>query len=80
VAALVGTFVLLSSVFQAGQSIPRRYTCDGSGTSPPLSWTAPPPRTRSFALRLYDRDARGFSHWLVWGIPRSASGVTAGLG
>ncbi len=75
VAALIATLILFSSAFQAGQPIPRRFTCDGQGTPPPLAWTAPPKGTRSFALRMYDPDARGFVHWLAWGIPAAARAV-----
>ena len=75
---LVATFLLLSSAFHAGDSIPRRFTCDGQGSAPPLAWTARPKRTRSFALRVYDPDARGFTHWLAWGIPASARSLPAG--
>ena len=60
--------VLSSPAFHAGAAIPRRYTCDGKGISPPLRWTAPPRRARSLALHVYDLDASGFAHWIGWGI------------
>lgn len=66
--------VLSSPAFGAGKPIPRAYTCDGQGTSPPLRWTAPPSGTRSFALRVYDTDA-GFTHWLAWGISSGSRGL-----
>ena len=75
---LGAAFVLFSPAFHAGRPIPPRYTCDGLGSSPPLAWTAPPARTRSFALRVYDGDARGFTHWLAWGFSPTARGLAAG--
>lgn len=68
---------LSSPAFGAGKPIPRVYTCDGRGMSPPLRWTAPPPGTRSFALRVYDTDA-GFAHWLGWGISSRSRGLSSG--
>src|SRR5215216_4645491 len=72
---------LTSAAFASGATIPERYTCHGENLSPPLRWTAPPRRTRSFALELHDPDAPragGFTHWLGWGIPASARGLATG--
>ena len=65
------TLSLSSSVFQDGDSIPTRYTCDGQDVSPPLAWGEPPAGTQSFALILDDPDAPGgvFTHWLVFNLP-----------
>jgi len=52
-------FLLTSSAFAVGGTIPRRHTCDGEDRSPPLSWTAPPTGSRSLALILDDPDAPG---------------------
>lgn len=54
------------------------YTCDGRGISTPLSWKGLPPRARSLALRLYDPDAAGFTHWLAWGISIRSPGLPSG--
>ncbi len=61
---------LTTSAFEAQGRIPARYTCEGEDVSPPLSWTSPPPGTRSLALIVEDPDAPGrtFTHWLAWGI------------
>ena len=70
--ALVATaaLVLTSVAFPGGGLIPKTYTCDGRNLSPPLRWTAPPRRTRSFALSVEDPDAPGgtFAHWTAWNI------------
>jgi Raf kinase inhibitor-like YbhB/YbcL family protein len=60
---------LSSPAFAADAAIPRRYTCDGKGISPPLQWTPPPKATRSLALLVEDPDAPGgtFVHWTLYG-------------
>ena len=68
------TFRLSSSAFPAGGTVPQEYTCDGTNLSPPLRWTAPPKRTRSFAILMDDPDAPGgtFTHWIGWNISMKA--------
>jgi Raf kinase inhibitor-like YbhB/YbcL family protein len=78
VAALVAAFVLASSSFHSGETIPRAYTCDGRNISPPLRWTPAPRRTRSFSLKVVDVDAHGFVHWDAHGIPATVRGLAAG--
>jgi Raf kinase inhibitor-like YbhB/YbcL family protein len=58
---------LTSRAFAAGAAIPRRYTCDGDDTSPPLAWRNVPADAQSLAL-LMD-DAGGYTHWTVYAIP-----------
>jgi hypothetical protein len=72
--------VLQSDAFAAAGEIPRVHTCDGSDTSPPLSWSALPPNTKSLALIVDDPDAPGgtWVHWIVYNLPASASGLAAG--
>jgi len=80
-AAAAPSLRLSSPAFGQGQAIPARYTCRGENVSPPLRWTAPPARTRSFALELHDPDAPvpgGFTHWLAWGFAASARGLRTG--
>jgi len=62
---------LTSSAFENGKNLPRRFSCDGDGVSPPLAWSPIPEGTRSFALVLDDPDAPGkvFQHWVAWNIP-----------
>ena len=51
-----------------------RHGCGGGNRSPALSWSAPPPATRSLAVTLFDRDARagaGFWHWALVDLPPS---------
>jgi Raf kinase inhibitor-like YbhB/YbcL family protein len=76
----VAEFLLTSTAFAAGETIPRRNTCDGEDRSPPLAWSAPPAGTGSLALVLDDPDAPGgrFVHWLAWGIPPDTDGMAEG--
>ena len=75
-------FTLASSVFEDGEAIPSRHTCEGSDVSPPLAWTAPPDATTSVALVVDDPDAPGgtFTHWLAWGIDPDAGALAEGEG
>lgn len=70
-----------STAFAEGDTIPRRFTCDGSNQSPPLSWADSPPNTRSFALIADDPDApRGtFTHWVIYRIPPGTTNLPAAV-
>jgi Raf kinase inhibitor-like YbhB/YbcL family protein len=71
---------LTSPAFAAGATIPRRFTCDGNETSPPLRWTPPPKATRSLALTVEDPDAPGgtFVHWTLYGFAAETKGLDEG--
>lgn len=71
-------FVLTSPGFQAGGSIPAPYTCDGAGTSPPLSWSNVPPHTVELVLAISDPQANSVLQWMVAGINPSVTSVAAG--
>lgn len=60
-----------SSVFQEGESIPTKYSCEGQDISPPIKWEAPPAGTQSFALIVDDPDAPVgvFTHWVLFNLP-----------
>jgi len=77
---VAAALVLSSPAFANGAGIPVEYTCKGRGLSPPLRWSGPPPRTRSFTLTVVDPDAPGgrFVHWRASGIPAAARGLRAG--
>jgi len=69
-----GPFTLTSTAFAEGDSIPRRFACDGDDVSPDLMWAGAPERTVAFVLIVNDPDARDFTHWLVYDMAGSASG------
>jgi Raf kinase inhibitor-like YbhB/YbcL family protein len=60
-----------SPAFEAGATIPRRYTCSGENVSPPLSWRGVPPDAGELAVVVEDPDAPGgtFVHWTLYGVP-----------
>jgi Raf kinase inhibitor-like YbhB/YbcL family protein len=60
-----------SPAFPADGAIPSKYTCDGSGISPPLSWSNVPDSAKSLAILVDDPDAPNgpFLHWLVTDLP-----------
>lgn len=80
--ALAGKASLtLSSPSITNGQVNRSVTCDGSNTSPALSWSEPPSATRSFALLVTDPDAPGqtFTHWVLFNIPGSARSLSSGI-
>jgi Raf kinase inhibitor-like YbhB/YbcL family protein len=75
------TLHLKTPAFKPGDSIPAQFTCDGSDTSPALSWTAPPEGTQSFALVMEDPDAPGrtFVHWVLYDLPATERELAEGV-
>ncbi len=74
---------LSSSAFPDGGRISLPYVMPGAGgrnLSLPLSWTAPPPGTKSLALSVVDPHpvARNWVHWLVINIPPGTTGLPEG--
>ena len=76
------TIRLTSPFFRDGGTIPKRFTCDGTGDSPTLDWTGVPSRARELALLVEDPDAPNgtFVHWTVYGIPADLGNLAAGPG
>jgi phosphatidylethanolamine-binding protein (PEBP) family uncharacterized protein len=60
--------IVVSAPFANGGTIPKRYTCDGSDVTPPLTIAAKL-RPRVIAIEVDDVDAPGgvFVHWLQVG-------------
>jgi Raf kinase inhibitor-like YbhB/YbcL family protein len=82
-AAGFGTFVLQSSAFSVGGSMPADFTCDGAGQSPPLAWSGSPQGTGAYALVEQDTDVttnnQPFTHWLLYNIPATVAQLAAGV-
>src|SRR5437773_1877807 len=75
------TIQITSTVFEAGQAIPARHTCSGDDVSPPLAWSGVPSQAKSLALVCDDPDAPAgtWVHWVVYGIPPSATAFPEGV-
>ena len=73
---------LHSDAFEAGGAIPRRYTPDGEGLSPPLAWTGVPSGAEELALIMDDPDASGadpWVHWVIYKIPATLESLPEGI-
>jgi Raf kinase inhibitor-like YbhB/YbcL family protein len=68
---------IYSKSFKNGDTIPLRFTCDGSDVSPELSWEDLPDETRSLALICDDPDAsdKPWVHWIAFNIPVSVKSL-----
>ncbi|HEY1836554.1 MAG TPA: YbhB/YbcL family Raf kinase inhibitor-like protein [Rhizomicrobium sp.] len=86
-AALMGTPVLAMEVksgeFTDGATLGNAQVyvkCGGGDVSPSLSWSGAPAATKSFAVTLFDPDARdmGWWHWIVFDIPGSTTSLPKG--
>jgi len=76
-ASAAGSMTLTSSAMVEGGVLPTDYTCDGTGSTPSLSWANPPAGTQSFALLMTTLPGDGSTkwNWVVYDIPASASGL-----
>ena len=70
-----------SAAFSAGETIPKKFTCDGPDVSPNLTWTDSPPKTQSFALIMDDPDAPvgTWVHWVLYDLPADARELSEGI-
>jgi len=68
---------IASSVFNQGEAIPAKYTCDGEDISPALSIAEVPEGALSLVLICDDPDAPAgdWVHWLVWNIEPGVGGI-----
>lgn len=72
---------LSSPAFANGGRLPVRFTADGEGVSPPLTWGQAPPGTALLALLVEDADAplpQPVVHGLLWGIPADSARLEEG--
>ncbi|MQA91761.1 MAG: YbhB/YbcL family Raf kinase inhibitor-like protein [Gemmatimonas sp.] len=75
----------IESSFAPGGSISKKHTCEGSDSSPPLSWSGVPESTKSLVLIVDDPDApdpqkpqRVFVHWVLYNLPNDSDGLPEG--
>ncbi|HEY3128665.1 MAG TPA: YbhB/YbcL family Raf kinase inhibitor-like protein [Acidobacteriota bacterium] len=74
-------FEIKSSAFENNQPIPKKYTCEGSDVSPPLTWSNPPQGTKGFALIADDPDAPmgTWVHWVLYDLPSGTHELREGI-
>ena len=77
---------LVSSAFEEGAAIPKKYTCEGQDISPPLAWSGVPQRAKSLVLIVDDPDAPDpkapkmtWVHWVLYNLPANATGLPEGV-
>lgn len=77
---------ITSRSFADGQTIPRRFTCEGEDVSPDLAWSGAPPGTCGFVLIVDDPDAPDpsapkmvWDHWLLYNLPADCAGLPAAI-
>lgn len=61
---------IISSAFENNSKIPSKYTCDGEGVNPPLTFSGIPVNAKSLALIVDDEDAPMgiFTHWILFNL------------
>jgi Raf kinase inhibitor-like YbhB/YbcL family protein len=75
---------MTTTAFEDGAVIPAKFV-GGMGVSPELKWTNAPMGTQSFVLLMHDPDVAigrnilDVTHWLVWNIPGTATGLPEGV-
>jgi Raf kinase inhibitor-like YbhB/YbcL family protein len=80
--ATAGTVTVSSPAFAEGSPIPVIYSEYEQGVSFPLTWTAGPAGTMSYAIVMEDPDAmkpKPFVHWVAWNIPATTTSLREGL-
>jgi Raf kinase inhibitor-like YbhB/YbcL family protein len=74
------SFQISNTVFSNGQTIPKKFTCDGPDVSPQLRWRDASAATQSFALIMDDPDApAGWVHWVLYNLPANTSELPEGM-
>jgi Raf kinase inhibitor-like YbhB/YbcL family protein len=84
---LTSRLQITSTAFPHNGSIPSKYTCDGQGVNPPLTFASVPLKAQSLVLIMDDPDVPRdlmptgvFDHWLIWDLPADSQGFAEGAG
>jgi Raf kinase inhibitor-like YbhB/YbcL family protein len=75
------SFQISSAAFSGGETIPKKFTCDGPDVSSQLSWKDAPQATQSFALIVDDPDAPAgtWVHWVLYNLPANTRELPEGI-
>lgn len=75
------TIQVSSPAFTEGDTIPKKFSCDGTNVSPQLDWINLPAGTRSLALIVDDPDAPigTYVHWVLFDLPADLKGLPEGV-
>ncbi len=70
-----------SPQWKHGETIPKKYTADGTDVSPPLRFEGVPTGTKAFALVCDDPDAPAgtWVHWVIYDVPGVEHGLPEGV-
>src|SRR5690242_17483629 len=80
--------IMTSTAWEDGGVIPDKYTQAAGATapSPELKWSQVPMGTQSFVLLMHDPEPvlqkgskMDITHWLVWNIPGTSTGLPEGV-
>ncbi|MEI7732897.1 MAG: SUMF1/EgtB/PvdO family nonheme iron enzyme [Verrucomicrobiota bacterium] len=64
------SFMLRSPAMTDGGTMPKEFTGDGEGATPPLEWSGAPAGTKSFALIMHHTNrGQTMSYWILYNIP-----------
>ena len=69
-----------TQAFHNGETIPKKYTCDGENINPPLSIEGVPVSAKKLALIVDDPDAPAgtWIHWTLWNIDPATKEIGEG--
>ena len=76
--------LMTTTAWQDGGVIPHKYTqaAGPAAVSPALQWSQVPPGTQSFVLLMHDPEPvlnkgskMDITHWLIWNIPGTSTGL-----
>src|SRR5215470_19313875 len=80
----VPPIIMTTTAFEDGGVIPAKFVGQ-MGVSPELKWSQIPPNTQSLVLLMHDpepslnRSLLDVTHWLVWNIPATSTGLAEGV-
>jgi phosphatidylethanolamine-binding protein (PEBP) family uncharacterized protein len=75
-----GTRLTVISADAVSGAMPVTHTCDGDGTSPPISWSGAPSGTAQYALVMTTTPTGGTTkyNWVLYGIPATTTSIASG--